>query len=326
MRCALLLLLLIAGCAARPPLLTPALQPGAPRSVELAGVPFFAQQEYQCGPAALGSVLRFAGVETDAEALRPRVYLPARQGSLAVEMTAAARSFDRIAYQPPPRLDALLAELQAGRPVVVLQNLGLSGQPVWHFAVVIGYEAAADRVILRSGEQARLQERAFNFIHSWSLAHRWALVVLEPGQLPAADDPAGYLRAVAALEATRPGTDLVAAYAAAVHRWPADPIARLGLANATRRSGDTGRAIDLYVELVQADPTQVVARNNLADALAATGCRALALETIEAALAATAPGHPAAPILEQTRAEILAQQAGQPEPAQCERWAASRRD
>jgi tetratricopeptide (TPR) repeat protein len=326
MRRTVFALLLIAGCASRAPVLEPALQPsGAPRSIELASVPFFPQQAYQCGPATLAAVLRYAGVRTDAEALGPRVYLPVKQGSLAIEMMAAVRSFGRIGYQPPPRLDALLAELHAGRPVAVLQNLGLAQYPIWHFAVVIGYTADTDRIILRSGEKRRVEERAFNFMQSWSLADRWALVVLQPGELPASDDPSGYLRALAAMETASPATDVVPAYAAAVQRWPDNAIARLGLANAARRNGDATRAIELYLAALKADPTQLATRNNLADTLYSVGCRAAALQYIDAALAEASPAHPLREVLEQTRAEILAQATREPEPEQCRRWASGQR-
>lgn len=314
--------LLLAGCAGlREPVLPPALErhPGA-AAVELTDVPFFPQRDYQCGPASLAAVLRHSGVDVDAEGLRPRVYLPARQGSLAVELTAAARTCGRIAYPIPTTLRALLAELQAGRPVVVLQNLGLESAPLWHFAVVIGYDARRDAFVLRSGETRRLELRAYDFMRTWSLADQWGLVVLAPGELPAADDADGYVRAVTATEAVNPDADLTAAYAAAVGRWPESALAQFGLANAVRRTGDDERAIDLYAALLERWPDQVAARNNLADALASVGCRSLAMQTIDAALAGTSPDHPARAVLEQTRAEIVARD-GQPEPDQCARWA-----
>jgi len=321
----LLPLLLVAACASRAPVLPPALEhlPG-PRSVELASVAFFPQQDYQCGPASLAAVLRHAGVDVDPDALRPHVYLPKRKGSLAIELAAAARSFGRIPYQPPPTLGALLAELQAGRPAVVLQNLGLSGYPVWHFAVVIGYAGDRDTFVLRSGKTRRLEETSYTFMQTWSSAGQWALVILRPGELPASDDADGYLRAVAATEASLPAPDVVPAYEAALERWPKNAIARFGLANALQRAGEARRAIDLYARLVEDTPGQIAARNNLADALGGIGCRSLALRTIDGALAAASPSHPLQEVLRQTRTELIAREAKQPEPAECARWEPAR--
>ncbi|MET0987939.1 MAG: hypothetical protein ABW034_21275, partial [Steroidobacteraceae bacterium] len=67
-----------------------------PERVELEQVPFFPQAEYQCGPAALATVLEAAGVATTPDALVPIVYLPARKGTLQTELVAATRRFDRI--------------------------------------------------------------------------------------------------------------------------------------------------------------------------------------------------------------------------------------
>ncbi|MGD8236773.1 MAG: hypothetical protein PVJ65_11540, partial [Chromatiales bacterium] len=64
--------------------------------VQLADTPFFPQQAYQCGPAALATVLNANGVSISPEQLVPQVYLPERRGSLQVEMIAAARRYDQV--------------------------------------------------------------------------------------------------------------------------------------------------------------------------------------------------------------------------------------
>ena len=322
----LVLLVLLAGCATRAPVLPQALhQQQGPGSLELTEVPFFPQQDYQCGPASLATVLRYSGVDTDPEALRARVYIPGKQGSLQLEMAAAARSAGRIAYLPPAKLAALLAELQAGRPVIVLQNLGLERYPVWHFAVVIGYSAQTDSFILRSGETRRQVTSAYDFVRTWALAGQWSMVVLQPGQLPATDDPDGFVRAVAAAEAARRELDVTASYQAAVERWPDHVLARLGLANAQRRTGHLPQAIEGYRDVLAREPGQVVAANNLADALNAYGCHALALQTIDAAVQAAGPSHSLRKVLEQTHAEILAGETRPEEPALCATWARTTR-
>ena len=70
-------LLLLAGCTTRAPVLQPivAEQAGEPL-VQLADTPFFPQQAYQCGPAALATVLNANGVSISPEQLVPQVYLP----------------------------------------------------------------------------------------------------------------------------------------------------------------------------------------------------------------------------------------------------------
>ena len=48
-------------------------------AVELAAVPFFPQEDFQCGPAALATVLAASGDATTPQALAPQSYLPQRR-------------------------------------------------------------------------------------------------------------------------------------------------------------------------------------------------------------------------------------------------------
>ncbi|MDZ7767929.1 MAG: hypothetical protein U5K38_02050 [Woeseiaceae bacterium] len=66
-------MLAIAGCAAGPEHLV---LRAAGEPVELVDVPFFAQDEFQCGPAALATVLVHEGIEVTPQALKPQIYIP----------------------------------------------------------------------------------------------------------------------------------------------------------------------------------------------------------------------------------------------------------
>src|ERR1039457_6234605 len=151
-------LCLLAGCISLPQ--TEALRAdggaGLRSRVELDSVPFFAQEEYQCGPAALAMALNAAGVAVTPDALTDEVYLPGRKGSLQVEMLASARRHGLLAYELAPELRDVLAEVAAGNVVIVLQNQGLcSFYPYWHYAVVIGYDLEKNQILLHSGARAR---------------------------------------------------------------------------------------------------------------------------------------------------------------------------
>jgi hypothetical protein len=299
-------LLLAAGCATREPVLAQRAATGAvPPRIELAGVPFFPQDDYQCGPAALATVLTYSGRATTPEMLAPRMILPERKGSLQVELVATALSHHRIPYVLPPTVDALLAELNAGRPVVVLQNLGLESVPVWHFAVVVGYSAPDESFVLRSGTERRKLENSTDFGRRWALGRQWAMVVLKPGELPAGDDASRYLRSVADVEAVNGAAGLTSAYRAALVKWPDDRVARFGLANALDADGQLAAAGREYRVLLERNPDDLAPLNNLADVLRRSGCRTQALATIDRALAVAAASHPLRPTLERTRSEIL---------------------
>lgn len=269
-------ILLLAGCATRGPLLT------AAGSVELAATPFHPQDRYQCGPAALAMVLGAAGVDVPPEDLVPQVFLPARHGSLTTEMQAAPRRYGRLSHVLEPELDAILAELDAGRPVLVLHNYGLPFWPRWHYAVVIGYDAARQRLLMRSGTTERQEFSARHFMRAWDNADRWALALLRPGELPARTDAAGYLEAATAFERVASPADAGRAYAAAVQRWPDNAVAWVGLGTAKYRGGELREAATDYSRAVTLDPALAGARNNLAMALLELGCPASARRELDA--------------------------------------------
>jgi ABC-type bacteriocin/lantibiotic exporter with double-glycine peptidase domain len=182
------LLSLLAGCISLPQ--SGALRSegalGLPPQIELETVPFFAQEEYQCGPAALAMAMNAAGVAATPDALSVQVYLPQRKGSLQVEMLASARRYGLLAYELAPELKDVLAEVAAGNAVIVLQNQGLwSFYPYWHYAVVIGYNLEKNQIVLHSGTRARRAMSLALFEFLWIDGQRWAMVALGPERLPA---------------------------------------------------------------------------------------------------------------------------------------------
>ena len=248
--------------------------------VELTEVPFYPQERYQCGPAALATLLVESAAETSLESITEQVYLPGRQGSLQAELVAATRANERIPYVLDGSLRALIAELETGRPVLVLQNLGVSWYPQWHYAVVVGIDPGADRVILRSGTERRRLTPTRTFLRTWERGDYWALIALEPGELPAAPVKGRYLEAVAAVEATGHTESAYAGWQAGVERWPRDQAALFGLASAAYSLERYGESERLYRQLLGLQPGLHPARNNLAYALAAQGRRDEALGEI----------------------------------------------
>ena len=275
-----------------------------PDTLELTEVPFHAQVTDQCGPAALASVLNDAGVAVTPLTLKSQIYIPDRKGSLQFEMIAAARQAGRIAYTLDPDLTAILAELEHGRPVLILQNLGVSLLPVWHYAVVVGYQPHTEQLVLRSGDRPRHLLSARKFIKSWQRADFWGFVVLQPGELPAVADPARYLRAVADLEETGQLESAQVSYIAATKHWPDNTIAWLGRGNTEYQSGRPAAAVYAYEQTLRIEPNHAVASNNLAHVLAATGQHDKALKIVKSALANVSVGDPEKTYLRQTLREI----------------------
>jgi hypothetical protein len=233
-----------------------------PERYILEGVPFFPQQQYQCGPAALSSVLNHALLQVHPDQLVSQVYIPERQGSLQVEMLAASRQLGRLPFVIPGTLQAVMAEVAAGNPVLVFQNLGLAAFPQWHYAVVIGYDMVRRELILHSGLTENYVMPMRTFERTWQRAGHWAVLTLGPGQLPVSIDAESYFRTVAEFEALHPGAAEMAWYAG-YQRWPDEPLIAMGLSNWLARNGQDSRAIDVLQEILMQHPDFAPARQNL---------------------------------------------------------------
>ncbi len=265
----MMLALGVVGCANRLPAPTAGQQRQAP--VELADVPFHPQEEYQCGPAALATVLNWAGVGVHPDELTASLYIPARRGTLQTELLAQARRYGRLAYRIPPEPNALIAELAAGHPVLVLQNLGLSWLPFWHYAVVVGYSPGDETFILRSGTHQRHLTPARTFLRTWARSSNWAMVVTAPGTVPASAVPGEYLAAAYELERGGQLDAAARAYAAGTARWPQDPSLALALGNAHYHQGDLEGAAAAFRRGIDAGAPPALLYNNLAHVLAELG-------------------------------------------------------
>jgi tetratricopeptide (TPR) repeat protein len=244
-----------------------------PPLFELSEVPFFPQRSHHCGPSSLATLLAFSGVDVTPDSLADMVYLPGREGSLPLELTAASRRLGRMPYRLAEELEDIIRELQAGRPVLVFLNLRSSRYPVWHFAVVVGYAGEEDRLILRSGSRRRQEMRVSKFLGAWRKAGSWALVVVKPGELPATAGEERFVREAAALEEVGTTEATRRAFAVAARRWPESEAALLGLGNSLYAGGMAAEAAETYLKLVRLHRSSVAGLNNLAHVLAELGCR-----------------------------------------------------
>lgn len=277
-RCAVLTLaLLLCACAAPQTKQLVTLPPaGVPAKAMIDDVPFFQQQTYYCGPAALAMAMSFHGFAVSQETLARAVYVPDLQGSLQTEMLAATRQRGLLAYVLTPDLQSLLEEIAAGHPVVVLQNLGVSWYPVWHYAVAIGYDFEAREIILHSGDRPGYRVDLSTFERAWARADYWALAPLPPDTQPHDDNAARALSAAAALEQTGQIYAARATFLAAARRWPDSLVARMGLGNTRYALGDIAAAMRAFAAAIEIDPESAAAWNNLAITLDELGCEAAA--------------------------------------------------
>ena len=282
-----LLLLLLTGCASTPRVDDTTRSAIAPR-VLIDDVPFHGQRDYQCGPASLTMVLQHEGVATDVDTLIPQVFTPGREGSVQPEMLATVRRQGRIPFVIEGRFETLLSELDAGHPVVVMQNLSLPAWPLWHYAVAIGYDLQEETLILHSGMEAERKESFKRFDATWARSDRWAFVALPPGELPATIDAEAALQAIGDFEGVQGSEAALPAWEALAARYPHNAMVHFGLGNARHADGDLEGAIDAFTAATAANESLAPAWLNLGLALEAAGRREPALDAL--ARAAALPG------------------------------------
>ncbi len=263
-----LILMLLGGCASAPQTQQLLAAPNElPSQAELRNTPFFPQEQYQCGPAALATALKQSGVNIDASTLVNEIYLPSRLGSLQIEILASTRRHGRLPYRIAPNMRTLLKEITAGNPVLVLQNLGLSWSPQWHYAVVVGFDFQKQKIILRSGIDERHLTDMNTFELTWARSQYWGIVIMPANKLPVSANVEDYLRTVVALEKTQQWTTVHTAYRTALSRWPNNLVAQMGLGNSAYQLGDLPGAAHAFATAVNKHSDAAAAHNNLAQVL-----------------------------------------------------------
>jgi len=284
---------------------------------ELTEVPFFPQFDYDCGPAALATILNAAAIDVTPGELVDQVYIAGLQGSLQPELLGATRRHGLLPVMIDGGVSGVLAALASGRPVLVLQNLGFERLPAWHYAVVVGVDATRQRVILRSGAEARRSETARRFVRSWSLGEEWGFVAVHPEEVPNGVTPEAYLRAVIGSQRQLGEARVDEAYRSALAHWPDDPLVLFMSASHQHAARRLEYAARLYRQLLAQNPAHAVARNNLANVLLEQGCRAQALREARTALSQESPNSEFYSALSNTVREIEAAAPRAPQGTAC---------
>lgn len=262
----------------------------APRT-RLDHVAFFPQTPFHCGPAALATVLHAAGFMTTPDMLSAELFVPARAGSLQVEMLAAARRAGAVATRTSGQLRAVMQELEAGHPLLVLQNLGLAFYPRWHYAVVVGHDLALREFTLRSGTE-REQIMGFNvFEHTWARSGHWAVVVRAPGAWPVTARVEDAEQSAVGFERVAPVVEAITVYRSLLSRWPESLVGAMGLGNVELTSGDVQAASRTFSNAAMRHQN-AAAWNNLAIARARLGDQRGAVDAAETAVERAAASQP----------------------------------
>ncbi|MBW6488917.1 PA2778 family cysteine peptidase [Sulfurimonas sp.] len=252
-------------------------------------VPFVVPRSELCGSTSLemlSSYWQSKGSYTpklSLEELDNRTLIPAKSGTLQIELVAAARANGLLVYPLEPNFDALFMELKANHPVIVLVNRGLSWYELWHYAPVTGYDAKTQTILMHFSEEPNEAVSIETFAAIWKRSGNWGVVLLPPDELPSSASPKKYLQSAYDLEKIGMVDEAIVAYKSALSRWPQDIPMLFALGNAYYSTNQLSSAEERYREILLIDKTHPLALNNLADLLCHTDRAEEALRVIDTA-------------------------------------------
>lgn len=130
-------------------------------------VPFFRQAgPYDCGPAALASLLAHGGRRIPPDTITSEVVTPKLRGSLLPDLENYSRRQGFATRSGRGDLALLRQAIQKGRPVLVPLEMGMKPVSFPHYIVIFGYDS--NGFLVHAGEKESV------FIAAAELDRRWA--------------------------------------------------------------------------------------------------------------------------------------------------------
>jgi predicted double-glycine peptidase len=160
------------GCAGP----SPKLSAKAARMIER--VPFFPQEEFQCGPASLAGVLNYYGLRVTPAEIAAEIFSRQARGTLDMDMVFYAQRKGMKADQYGGTPEDLRRNLDSQRPVIVLIDLGFWVYQNHHFMVAVGYDER--NLVVNSGKEEHKFIPWEAFVKSWEKTKFWTLRITPP--------------------------------------------------------------------------------------------------------------------------------------------------
>ncbi|MFA6190808.1 MAG: PA2778 family cysteine peptidase [Sulfurimonas sp.] len=296
--------IILNGCAPKNPLPF-----GKKYSSSSINVPFVPPRSDLCGSTSIEMVSSYWQATTayvprlSLQELDERTFIPAKSGTLQIELITAARADGFLVYLLEPTLEALIVELAEHHPVIVLVNRSYSWYPLWHYAPVTGYDANAETILTHFANKPNEAVPIGTFSALWERSGNWGIVLLPPGKLPASASPNKFLNSAYDLEKLGMVNEAIISYKSALARWPEDIGLLFALGNSYYNIHQISDAEQIYRKIVSIDSTYPFALNNLADLLCHTNRSDEALKLLDQAVTDNIATQS---MIEATRKEIIA--------------------
>lgn len=301
--CATAALFILSGCVAKDPLPQGKVYPSTSINV-----PFIPPRQDLCGSTSIQMVAQYWQANSNyspklsLQELDQRTLLPLKGGTLQLELVSAARANGLIAYPLEPNFDALLSEIIAHHPVIVLINRSYSWYPLWHYIPVNGYDTTRKEFLTHFSDQPNEPIGIKTFAELWKRSEYWGIVLLPPGEIPASATSKKFLRSVYELEKIGMVDEAIRSYQSALIRWPEDSDIHFILGNSYYRMDRLREAEESYRSFLLSNPTHPLALNNLALLLSKTGRKTEGLALLDNA---ASKDPEIQKILRDTREEIM---------------------
>ena len=160
------------SCAGQPQILSPK----TTRIIE--GVPFFPQEEFQCGPASLAGVLNYYGLRITPAEIAAEIFSRSARGTLDMDMVFYAQRRGMKAEQYAGSFEDLQSSVDSRRPLIVLIDQGFWVYQNNHFMVVVGYDKGG--IVVNSGKEENKFISLDSFLKTWEKTKFWTLRITPP--------------------------------------------------------------------------------------------------------------------------------------------------
>lgn len=265
--------------------IAPPRPPDRPDLSYLESAPAIAQRAYQCGPAALASVMRHWGRPVDADAIGRALQQPGTRGVLNFTLAQYARAQGFWTEIRTATLEDVRSWVRRGVPPIVMLQVGPVWLPLYHFVVVTGFNDPEQIVYANVGESEPRAIRYPAFLTRWKRAGYWTVILAPPERVDwtLRGDQAADLALLA--EHSGQFDTAIRWYQAALQEDPTSAPIRFNLANSYLQTRQWDQAKVLYRALVAERPGWGPYSNNLAWLALQEGRPQEAARLLEAALA-----------------------------------------
>ncbi|WP_281951393.1 PA2778 family cysteine peptidase [Nitrosophilus kaiyonis] len=245
--------------------------PNLPKNIEnkkILNVPYVSQKEYFCGPASVLMILKYWHKKGDIkdipkyDEIIKRLYVPSKKGAYQIEIKSAIRDYNLLYFEKKTNIDEILKAVDKNIPVLVLLNLAFENYPMWHYAVVSGYDLRKREIYLHSRKKYEVLS-FYNFYNLHKKANFWTLFIVPNDFDLDFISKKDFLRTAVELENAKKYALAIKAYLNFLKKYPNDKDLLFGLANCYFLSKKYKKAKNIYLKIINIENDPLV-YNNLA--------------------------------------------------------------